>query len=71
MAGRADKSGFAAEAQRKIHEKYDEELASKILTWINEVSGASLNTDGNVDNFTEQLKDGSVLCTYVIYQSFS
>lgn len=36
---RAEKSGLALEAQRKIHGKYDEPLASQILAWVGRVVG--------------------------------
>jgi len=61
---RADKSGFAKEAQDKISAKYSEELASQVLAWIGESSGQQLDTNGNMDNFVEQLKDGKVLCNF-------
>lgn len=59
---RATKSGFAAEAQAKIHGKYDSGRGALILSWIQQVSGQEIDTDGNVDNFCIILKDGKVLC---------
>ncbi|KAL1516993.1 hypothetical protein ABEB36_000816 [Hypothenemus hampei] len=59
---RATKSGFAAEAQRKVNAKYNEELASESLEWINQVTGDNVNTAGDMDNFYEVLKDGTLLC---------
>lgn len=59
---RATKSGFAAEAQRKVNAKYSEELASESLEWINRVTGENVNTGGDMDNFYEVLKDGTLLC---------
>jgi len=59
---RATKSGFAAEAQAKIYGKYDSGRGALILSWIQQVSGQAINTDGNVENFCEVLKDGKVLC---------
>ncbi|XP_025414883.1 myophilin [Sipha flava] len=62
---RATKSGFAAEAQRKINSKYSEELAQECLEWVSSVTGLQLNTSGDPDNFFEVLKDGQVLCQLV------
>lgn len=59
---RAPKSGFAAEAQRKINSKYSEELAAECLEWIKDVTGEPINTSGEMDNFYEVLKDGVTLC---------
>ncbi|OWR51940.1 myophilin [Danaus plexippus] len=59
---RAAKSGFAAEAQRKINSKYSEELAEECLEWIRQIIGEPDNTSGDMDNFYEVLKDGVVLC---------
>ncbi len=87
---RADKSGFAAEAQNKaclvltpnpfsgsidffhfvgrfqIHSKFDPELAGQILRWVQQNSGESFSTDGDVKNFCEVLKDGTVLCRWLL-----
>ncbi|XP_060534490.1 myophilin [Cylas formicarius] len=62
---RATKSGFAAEAQRKVNAKYNEELASESLEWIGRVTGDNVNTAGDMDNFYETLKDGTLLCKLV------
>ncbi|NP_001040372.1 myophilin [Bombyx mandarina] len=59
---RATKSGFAAEAQRKINSKYSEELAHESLEWIRMITGEPENTSGDMDNFYEVLKDGTLLC---------
>lgn len=59
---RAAKSGFAAEAQRKINSKYSEELAQESLEWIRLITGEPENTSGDMDNFYEVLKDGTLLC---------
>jgi len=59
---RATKSGFAAEAQAKIHGKFDPQLAAEVLKWLNEVSGQNVDTEGSIDNFCTVLKDGVVLC---------
>jgi len=64
-ATRATKSGFAAEAQRKIQSKYVDEHAHEVLEWIKTVTGESINTSGEPDNFYETLKDGTLLCKLV------
>ncbi|KAF0298608.1 Myophilin [Amphibalanus amphitrite] len=62
---RATKSGFAAEAQKKILSKYSPELASETLEWIAQLTGESINTSGDTANFWETLKDGILLCNLV------
>lgn len=62
---RATKSGFAAEAQRKINSKYSEELAQECLEWIREITGENIDVSGNMDNFYEILRDGTLLCKLV------
>lgn len=62
---RAAKSGFAAEAQRKINSKYSEELACEVLEWVKAITGEPSNTSGDMDNFYEMLKDGILLCKLV------
>uniref|UniRef100_A0A1B6L9J9 Transgelin n=1 Tax=Graphocephala atropunctata TaxID=36148 RepID=A0A1B6L9J9_9HEMI len=62
---RATKSGFAAEAQRKINSKYSEELAQESLEWVRTITNEDFNTSGDVDNFYETLKDGQLLCRLV------
>ncbi|XP_055698820.1 myophilin [Phlebotomus papatasi] len=64
-ANRATKSGFAAEAQRKINSKYSDELASECLEWIKEITGEPASTSGDMENFYEVLKDGVLLCKLV------
>lgn len=59
---RATKSGFAAEAQKKIMGKYDENQASEALDWISQVTGEPLDTSGDMDNLWNILKDGQLLC---------
>lgn len=63
---RASKSGLAAEAQEKVESKYDEELASSIMTWIKELTqDDTLSTDGSKDSVHQALKNGIVLCHLV------
>jgi len=64
-ATRATKSGFAAEAHRKIMSKYNEEHANEVLEWIKAVTNEDINTSGDADNFYEVLKDGTLLCKLV------
>lgn len=59
---RAAKSGFAAEAQRKINSKYSDELAQESLEWIRSITQENINVEGDMDNFYDVLKDGKVLC---------
>jgi len=61
-ATRAAKSGLAAEAQRKIMSKYNEEHAQECLQWVKAVTSAEISTSGDMDNFFEILKDGVLLC---------
>ncbi|OWF52963.1 myophilin-like [Mizuhopecten yessoensis] len=60
-ANRATKSGLAREAQDKINSKYSEELACKVLQWVQQNTGESFSTDGSKENFYEVLNDGYIL----------
>ena len=62
---RATKSGFAAEAQRKINAKYSDELAQESLEWVKVILHDDFSTAGDMDNFYDVLKDGQVLCRLV------
>ncbi|XP_056637601.1 myophilin isoform X2 [Diorhabda sublineata] len=62
---RAAKSGFAAEAQRKVNAKYSEELAKESLEWIATITNEPISVAGDMDNFYEVLKDGTLLCKLV------
>jgi hypothetical protein len=62
---RATKSGFAADAQRKVNEKYSEEHAQEVLQWIKQITNEDIDTAGDMDNFYQVLKDGTVLCKLV------
>lgn len=65
---RATKSGFAAEAQRKIDANYDQEEATKTLAWIQIITGCEEipadagQIDASSDNFHALLHDGMILC---------
>jgi len=64
-SNRATKSGFAAEAQRKINSKYSEELAQESLEWIKAITQEDFSVSGDMDNLYEVLKDGTLLCRLV------
>lgn len=64
-SNRATKSGFAAEAQRKINSKYSEELAQESLEWIKAITEEDFSVSGDMDNLYEVLKDGTLLCRLV------
>lgn len=51
----------------QINSKYSEELAEECLEWIRLITGEPDNTSGDMDNFYEVLKDGTVLCKYVSF----
>lgn len=60
---RAKKSGLAAEAQQKVHGKFDSQFAQQIFGWISEITGEPLHSNGgNIDEFISTLKDGILLC---------
>jgi hypothetical protein len=61
---RAEKSGINKEAQEKVLSKYDANLASEVLQWIAAVTGETLDTNGSIENFTQLLKDGQLLCRF-------
>lgn len=65
-ANRAQKSGFAAEAQAKMNAKYDDAVAHEAMAWINDrisaIGEGPINTSGSADNVYEVLEDGYVLC---------
>ncbi|XP_003743799.1 myophilin [Galendromus occidentalis] len=59
---RAPKSGLAAEAQKKLLSKYDNQLASEVMEWVRRTTGGDFSASGEIDNVHEVLKDGVVLC---------
>uniref|UniRef100_A0A8R1Y033 Calponin-homology (CH) domain-containing protein n=1 Tax=Onchocerca volvulus TaxID=6282 RepID=A0A8R1Y033_ONCVO len=63
MVERATKSGLALEAHRKVHAKYDNELAGQLLEWVAQLTGENFSTTGDMKNFLEILKDGTLLCS--------
>ncbi|XP_033739802.1 myophilin-like [Pecten maximus] len=60
-ANRATKSGIARDVQEKLNSKYNAELASKVLEWVQHHSGESFSTDGSQENVFKVLNDGYVL----------
>jgi len=63
---RASKSSIAAEAQKKVHNKFDGQLAKQIFEWISLTIGQDLSpipTESvEMAEFIATLKDGSILC---------
>lgn len=62
---RAGKAGINAEAQARIHSKYNDEIAQETLEWIRKLTGEPANTAGDAENFYAVLKDGTLLCKLV------
>ncbi|OXU23881.1 hypothetical protein TSAR_014583 [Trichomalopsis sarcophagae] len=46
----------------QINSKYSEELAQESLEWIKAITGENINTSGDMENFYETLRDGTLLC---------
>lgn len=65
---RANKSGFAAEAQKKIEANYDLDEAKRCLGWVQIITGVdeipsdAAQIDASVDSFYEILHSGTILC---------
>lgn len=49
----------------QVNAKYSEELAQESLEWIRLITNENINTSGDMDNFFETLKDGTLLCRLV------
>jgi hypothetical protein len=62
MVNRADKSGLAKEAHEKVLSKYDQKQAQEALEWISSTIEEEFDTNGAMENFHAQLKDGQRLC---------
>ncbi|XP_072939977.1 myophilin-like [Epargyreus clarus] len=62
---RAGKAGINAEAQARIHCKYNDDIAHEILEWIKKLTGSPADTTGTAENLYEVLKDGTLLCHLV------
>jgi len=71
MSYRANKSGLAAESQRKIEANYDENEARKCLYWIRCVTGCEEipenadSIDASADSFYDLLHDGMIICKVI------
>ena len=61
-SNRADKSGFAKEAHERVLAKYDAAQAQEALEWIASMINEEFDTNGQMENFQIQLKDGQKLC---------
>jgi hypothetical protein len=48
--------------QFQINSKYSEELAQESLEWIKAITQEDFSVAGDMDNFYEILKDGTLLC---------
>lgn len=46
----------------KVLSKYDANQAKEALEWISQLTGEQFDTDGAMENFRTQLKDGQKLC---------
>ena len=62
ISNRADKSGLAREAHEKVLSKYDGKQAQEALEWIAVMIEEEFNTNGDMENFQAQLRDGQKLC---------
>ncbi|VVC95726.1 myophilin-like [Leptidea sinapis] len=62
---RAGKAGINAEAQARIHSKYNNDIAVEALEWVKLVTGENIPTAGDADSLYEVLKDGTLLCKLV------
>ncbi|CAK9296731.1 unnamed protein product [Gordionus sp. m RMFG-2023] len=63
MANRPSKSGLAAEEDKKLQSKFDEEIAGDVMLWLSEMLGdEEMETSGEKDKFHETLRDGIILC---------
>lgn len=62
MANRTEKHGLSKEAHEKIQSKYDVAQAHEALEWLSEMIGEQFDTNGDMDNVFNQLKDGRKLC---------
>ncbi|XP_034951515.1 myophilin isoform X2 [Chelonus insularis] len=56
---------YSRNAIKYINSKYSEELAQESLQWVKTITGADINTSGDMDNFYETLKNGVLLCRLV------
>ena len=47
-----------------MNAKYSEALAQECLEWIKMITSENIDVSGDMDNFFETLKDGTLLCRY-------
>ncbi|KAI3382830.1 hypothetical protein SNEBB_002039 [Seison nebaliae] len=62
MSTRATKSGVARDFYAKVLDKFDERQANEALEWMKNQIQEDFDTNGNIDNFVNQLRDGVRLC---------
>ena len=48
----------------QVNAKYSEALAQECLEWIKMITSENIDVSGDMDNFFETLKDGTLLCRY-------
>jgi transgelin len=46
----------------QINSKYSEELAQECLEWVKQITEEDFSTSGDMDNFYEVFKNGTLLC---------
>ncbi|KAK6641256.1 hypothetical protein RUM44_012965 [Polyplax serrata] len=49
----------------QVNAKYSEALAQECLEWIKMITNENIDVSGDMDNFFETLKDGTLLCRLV------
>ena len=54
----------------QINSKYSEPHAQEVLEWIRTLTGEPDNVSGDPDNVYEHLRDGTLLCKYVLDSDF-
>lgn len=59
------KTSITSTSLFQVNAKYSEELAQEVLEWIGRITNEDFNRAGDMDNFYEVLKDGTLLCRLV------